>query len=212
MWNLYVYYNRMRLNKLGDDILINMKEKQVMLGITGTNGAGKGTVVEYLVKEKNFRHFSASGLITEEIIKREIPVNRDSMIAVGNDLREKYGSGYIAEELIRKAGESQDKTIIESIRTPGEVKKLKEKGGILLAVDADPKIRYQRILKRGSNKDLVSFEEFMEQEKKEMESNDPNKQNLLACRLMADYVLQNNTTIDELNGEIEKILIIIKNK
>lgn len=189
-----------------------MNEKQVMLGITGTNGAGKGTIVEFLVKEKGFRHFSASGLITEEIVRRGMPVNRDSMIVVANDLRAKYGSGYIAEELLRRAGESREDRIIESIRTLGEVEKLKAKGGILLAADAEQRTRYERNIKRGSNKDQVSFEEFAEQERREMESEDPNKQNLSACIKVADYVVQNNGTIQELNKKIEKILIIIKNK
>lgn len=189
-----------------------MNQKQVMLGITGTNGAGKGTVVEYLIKQKKFVHFSASGLITEEIEKRGLPVNRDSMIEVGNDLRAKNGAGYIAEELIRRASKNEGNSIIESIRTLGEVEKLREKGGILLAVDAEQKLRYERNLKRGGVKDDVSFGEFVEQERKEMESDDPNKQNLLACRKAADYVIQNNGSIEELNNEIEKLLIILKNK
>ena len=201
-----------KLKKFRDDILINMNEKQVMLGITGTNGAGKGTIVEFLVKVEGFKHFSASGLISEEIVKRGMSVDRDNMIVVANELRAQYGPGYIAEELLRRAGESQENRIIESIRTLGEVEKLRAKGGILLAVDADQKIRYERIIKRGSNKDRVSFEEFAEQEKREMESEDPNKQNLSACIKVADYVIQNNGTIEELNREIEKILIIIKNK
>lgn len=212
VWNLYVYYIRTRPNKLGDDILINMNKKQVMLGITGTNGAGKGTVVEFLVKEKAFKHFSATGLITEEIIKRNMPVNRDSMIIVGNDLRAEFGAGFIAGELIKRAEENDGNSIIESIRTLGEVEKLKEEGGIILAIDADQKIRYERNKKRGGEKDGVSFEEFAEQERREMESDDPNKQNLSACRKIADYLIENNGSVKELNLKIEEILKIIENK
>ena len=212
VWNLYVYYIRIKPKKLCGDILDNMNEKQVILGITGTNGAGKGTIVEYLVNNKSFRHFSATGLITEEIVKRNMTVNRDSMIVVGNDLRAKYGAGYIAGELIKRAEENKGNSIIESIRTLGEVEKLKEKGGILLAVDADQKVRYERNKKRGGEKDGVSFEEFIKQEKGEMESDDPNKQNLLACRKVADYLVENNGTVEELNKKIEEMLEIIINK
>ena len=183
-----------------------------MLGITGTNGAGKGTVVEYLIKEKGFKHFSATGLITEEIINRNMPVNRDTMILVGNDLRAEFGAGYIAEELIKRAEKNEGNSIIESIRTLGEVEKLKEKGGIILAIDADQKLRYERNKKRGGEKDGVIFEEFAEQERREMESEDPNKQNLLACRKEADYLIENNGSVEELNKKIEEILKIIDNK
>ena len=188
-----------------------MKEIKLIVGITGTNGAGKGTVVDYLVKEKGFKHFSASGLITQEIIKRNLPVNRDNMIIVGNDLRAKNGAGYIAEELIRRASSNNSNSIIESIRTLGEVDKLRERGGMLLAVDADQKLRYKRIVLRGEEKDKVSFEQFVAQEKKEMESDDPNKQNLQACKKVADYLIENNGTIEELNKEIEKLLVKINN-
>lgn len=212
MWNLYVDYNRLKPNRLGGVILGDMDTRRVVLGITGTNGAGKGTVVEYLVNKKNFSHFSASGLITEEIIRLNMPVNRDNMILVGNMLREKNGAGYIAEELIRRASKNEGNSIIESIRTIGEVDKLRERGGIILAVDADQRVRYERNLVRGGVKDKVTFEEFVEQEKREMESSDPNKQNLSACRKAADYVINNDGTVEELNNEIEKILLNIKNK
>ncbi len=187
-----------------------MPRKKIIIGITGTNGAGKGTVVDYLVKGKNFSHFSASGLIRDEIIKRKMPVNRDNMIIVGNDLRAKNGAGYIAEELIKRALNNKNNSVIESIRTLSEIDILRKKGGILLAVDADQELRYKRIFLRGGEKDRVTFEEFMDQEKREMESGDPNKQNLLVCIKVADYLIKNESTFEELNKEIEKLLVKIK--
>ena len=58
----------------------------LVIGITGTLGAGKGTMVEYLIKEKGFNHFSVRQFLLEEIRKRNLPENRDSMVVVANEL------------------------------------------------------------------------------------------------------------------------------
>ena len=182
----------------------------IIIGITGTLGAGKGTVVDYLVKNKNFKHFSARNLLIEEIEKRGMENNRDSMVAVANDLREKFGSGYIAEELFNRALSSKDNAVIESLRTVGEIETLRKKGNFtLLAVDADPKIRYERVSTRGTSTDNISFERFLADEQREMVSIDPNKQNLSECIKKADFVIDNNGSLEELNGKIEKILQVI---
>ncbi len=183
----------------------------VIIGITGTLGAGKGTIVDFLVKNKGFKHFSARNLIVEEIEKRGMINNRDSMVVVANDLREKLGAGYVAEELFKRAEKSGENAVIESLRTVGEIETLRKKGKfVLLAVDAEPKIRYQRVSVRGTSTDNVSFEKFLADEKKEMESTDPNKQNLKKCIEMADFKIENNGTIEELNSKIEKIYEQIK--
>ena len=56
-----------------------------VIGITGTLGAGKGTIVDYLVQHKDFQHLSVRAFLIQEIQKRGMPVNRDSMVIVAND-------------------------------------------------------------------------------------------------------------------------------
>lgn len=183
----------------------------VVIGITGTIGAGKGTVVEYLVDRKNFKHFSARGFLTEEIERRGLENNRDNMVAVANELREKNSPSFVADELLKRALESGENCVLESLRTVGEIESLREKGNFtLLAVDADPKIRYQRILGRSSVTDNIGFEKFLSDEEREMDSDDPNKQNLRRCIEMADFKIENNGTVEELNSKLEEILKVIQ--
>lgn len=178
-----------------------------IIGITGTLGAGKGTVVSYLVEEKGFTHFSVRGYLAEELNRRGMPVNRDTLTAIGNSLRAKHGSSFITSELFKKAKEKQNNCVIESIRTPGEIEELRKNSGFfLLAVDADPRVRYKRIRSRNSETDQVSFQTFMQNEEREMHSNDLNKQNLARCIKQADYVINNNGNINGLHQNIEKFL------
>jgi len=178
-----------------------------IIGITGTLGAGKGTIVEYLAKEKGYQHFSVRQYLTEVMRSRGLEVNRDNMVVTANELRAKHSPSFIIEELYRQAEESGRDAVIESIRTPGEIDYLKGKGNFLLiAVDADPEIRYERIKSRGSSTDRVDYKKFLDDERREMNSTDPNSQNLQQCIARADIRLMNNGTIEQLIGSVEKQL------
>src|SRR5581483_2054805 len=149
----------------------------MIIGITGTLGAGKGTVVEYL-KTKHFKHYSVRDFLNKEIQKRGLESNRDTMLAVANDLRATKGPGYIAEQLVLEAQGNQGDAVIESIRSVGEAEHLKQHGAQLWAVDADLRTRYERIVKRMSETDKVSFEKFAQDEQAEFANEDPSKPNL----------------------------------
>lgn len=178
-----------------------------IIGITGTLGAGKGTVVDYLVNNLGFKHYSVRSYLIDKIKKNRLPVNRDTMTEEANKLRASHSSAYIIEQLYKKAVEDCGNAIIESIRTPGEVDFLKKQGEFyLIAVDADPKIRYDRITLRATETDNISFDTFMSNEKREFTTSDPNKQNLNRCIEMADLVIQNNGDITELHKQLKKNL------
>ena len=179
----------------------------IVIGITGTLGAGKGTIVDYLVNEKGFEHFSVREFISEEIKHQGMPVNRDSMVLVANGLRAAHSPSYIVDCLFDKAVLTGKNCVIESIRTPGEVESLKKRGNFkLIAVDARPELRYKRILLRNSETDQVSFKTFQEDEMREMDLGDPNKQNLRRCIEMADYVFNNDSSINVLIQKVAEML------
>ena len=179
----------------------------IVIGITGTLGAGKGTLVNFLCKEMGYLHFSVRALVTEHILDRGMEVNRDSMVVVANELREQHSPSYLVEVLYERARRSGRNCVIESIRTPGEVEALRRKGHFyLFAVDARPELRYQRIRRRNSETDHITYEIFLENEAREMASEDPNKQNLQKCISMADHLFMNNKTISHLYEDLITVL------
>ena len=179
----------------------------IIIGITGTLGAGKGTMVDYLVQKRGFAHFSVRSYLQREMKKRNMPNNRDSMTSLANELRAKYSPSYITDELYKEAIESGEHCIIESIRTPGEIDSLQQKGSFFLfAVDAQAQVRYNRIKLRASATDDISFDTFKSNEAREMNNEDPNKQNLKKCIAMADYRFDNNGSLEQLQQKTELVI------
>lgn len=182
----------------------------MLLGITGTDGAGKGTVVRYLVEHADFVHYSARAVIVEEIEQRGLPADRDHMRLIANDLRKLHGNDYVVAYYLKKfAADEPKNAVIESIRTLAESQTLKAAGGYLLAVDADPKVRYERIERRGSSSDHISYAEFLAQEQVEMNDPDPHGMQKAAVMAAADHTIYNNTTITDANATLAKWLTTV---
>jgi dCMP deaminase len=184
----------------------------IVIGITGTLGAGKGTIVEIL-KEKGFVHYSARDFLVKEIEKLGLEVNRDTMTLVANQRRKEEGADFIAKGLLSMAKQQDKNCIIESIRNIKEIDYLKKNSEfILFSIDADIKTRYKRIKLRKSETDKVDFKTFCENEQREMTSNDENKQNLSLCIQRADFAFDNNGSMEDLKKKVDDILDTILNK
>lgn len=177
----------------------------MIIGITGTIGAGKGTAVEYL-KTKGFVHYSVRELLLEEIEKRGMPPDRNSMNEVGNALRMTHGPSYLMEVAIRRASENGGDALIESVRAIGEAEFLRANGAFILAVDADRKLRYERIIARGASTDHVDFDTWIMQEERELAAIEPWDMNILGVMALADARIENDGTLEELHAKIEEVL------
>ena len=74
-------------------------------------------------------------------------------------------------------------------------------------MDADPKLRYERVVLRKSATDQVSFEKFVTDEAREMNNAEPHKQNLKECIQRSDYILKNDGTLEELHEQVNQMLL-----
>ncbi|MFC1649828.1 AAA family ATPase [Patescibacteria group bacterium] len=180
---------------------------QIIIGITGTNGSGKTSVVRYLANKHNFKHFSAGEYFANELRKLGKIVNRDNQINMANNLRKKHGPDFVAKTLGGMAINCGRNAVIESLRNSREVEGLRKlKNFHLIAVDANHETRYRRIVKRKSAKDRVSYDEFLTTEKREMRSDKTHEENMAKCIEMADFMIENNGTLDELHESVENII------
>jgi dephospho-CoA kinase len=183
-------------------LIAEMKKEIRLIGLTGTNGAGKGEVAAYFTK-KGYPYFSLSDLIREELQKAGKKESRNNLIKMGNQLREKYGPDILAKRIMNII---TSKAIIDSIRNPKEIEYLKKQEKfILLAVDAPPELRYERVKKRGREESASTLQEFIKKEAEEM-TNREKAQQLQSCMKMADYFITNDSSLEDLNKKLERLL------
>lgn len=134
-------------------------------------------------------------------------MTRDSLVQVANNLRHVHGPSYMAEMLFNEALKNGKDAIIESFRTPREVNYLRKNPEFfLLAIDADIRIRYERIKKRNLETDHVTFEKFKEDNEREMTSVDPYAQNIRACVELADAHIYNEECLESLYASVDQAL------
>lgn len=180
----------------------------IVIGITGTIGAGKDTVAEYLMNKHDFVHYSLSDILRDKAAARGFEATRDNLAQIGNEIRTQHGTGELARRLVEKVNQAGDeRVILTSIRTPGEVSILKKAWPRLymLAVDAPIELRYERISKRGKRADEVSFEQFKAQELREFATDGPGQQ-LGKTIDLADKTVNNDSSLDDLYKQVDEII------
>jgi dephospho-CoA kinase len=181
-----------------------------IIGIAGTNGSGKDTVATVL--EENYGYFvaSASKILEDELLKQGLPPERTNKGNLSAKWRREFGLDVIVNKAIDQAKSvGAQKLVVGSIRNPGESEKIHKLGGIIIWVDADPEIRYQRIQAndRGRIEDRKSFEEFMREEEMEMNhSGDEATLSSAEVKKTCDVFVENNGGKNELENQIKEKL------
>ena len=175
-----------------------------IIALTGTSGAGKGTIVDYLVSNHNYVHLSVRDKLIRVLDSRGIAANRMELICAANALRRQHSPSYIVEELLREADGKP--CVIESIRSIAEVHALRERGAIVIAVDAPQAVRFARIRERGGVTDGVTYEEFVDAERREWggPSDDEAGQSLSKCIGAADALFINALSKADMLAGVEE--------
>ena len=178
----------------------------MIIGLTGRNASGKGTVADFLV-ERGFTFYSLSDVIREELTTRGETTSRENLIRVGNELRGRGGPGALAHRILPKLSEDRH-FVIDSIRNPVEVEAFRHarKDFVMLCVEAAPEVRWERLHQRARPGDPTSFEQFVAMEARELKTDDERTQQLLATEALADHVVRNDGSPQELVDAMTTLL------
>ncbi len=179
-----------------------MRTRPRLVGLTGTNGAGKGECAAFL-RSRGLAYHSLSDILREELQERGLEATRDNLIRTGNELRERFGADILARRTMSKI---EGPTVIDSIRNTQEVEYFRRQDRfVLVSVVAPVEVRFERVAKRGRKESAANLEEFRRKEEEEM-SGGATAQQLAACMAMADRTIVNDGTLEELHRKLEDLL------
>ncbi len=173
------------------------------IGLAGTLSAGKDSLANALAERHQLLHMSTSDMI-RAMKRREFGDSPEALLVRNdpyiNQLRADRGPGFLVdavyEEWQAKREQYPGGVIASGIRAIGEAEAVHSKGGMIVFVDADPEIRYNRTQSRlrDANETGKTFDEFMATEQSEIgaDPSDKSVQNLLAMKEMSDSIIMNN--------------------
>ena len=150
-----------------------------------------------------FVAWSLSDVVREEATRRGLDHTRDNLIRVGVDLRSHHGPGALAQHVLPRL---KRRSVVDSIRNPGEVEVLRRLPRfLLLGIDAPQALRFERSIRRGRLGDGATLQEFAGKEERENSTTRAGQQ-LLATLALADVVIDNDGTIDDLRAGVRDAL------
>jgi dephospho-CoA kinase len=176
-----------------------------VIGVAGLNGTGKDEVLKYLKQKYNVPFVSVGDIVREIATSEGLPLTRENLDNVTSRYFQKYGQGYFLKQIVNKI-KNQNLPVygISGVRSPEDAAILRESFGqdlILISVYiSDPQVRFARIAARGSQRDQLTYEQFLRQ--------DEDSQKLFKIKdtlKLADISISNDGTLAELHDTIERL-------
>lgn len=169
------------------------------IGIVGALCAGKTTTARIL-ERNGFRVIRLSDILREKAEVRKLEPSEEALLSLGNEMRLKFGPAALMDEALNRAPEEQ--CAFDCILSREELERLRSEGGIVMGIEADPKTRYERAVKRqrenGLDEYYGSLQQFLEEEA--VAERLTQQQHLLLD--YTDVRIENNGTIEELSAAI----------
>jgi dephospho-CoA kinase len=177
---------------------------KIIIGLVGQVACGKEAVKKYIAKKYNTQDCRFSTPLRDVVKRLDIPESRENLQKISTILRAGFGEDLLAKVISLDASKLDSEiVIIDGVRRMADIKYLKDLPNFyLIKVDADPKIRYERMKARNENtgdKDKT-FEQFMTDQNNEAEKEIP------VVMDFAKIGINNNGTLEELYEKSDKII------
>ena len=146
----------------------------MIIAAVGKNASGKDYFLEFISKEFGVPLLSIGDVVRELAEVEGLEKTRENLHAVSQKYMGQYGQDFFPKRLIEKIKAlDSDVVLVSGIRPPSDVEAFKKEFGedfflVAIVVESD-RLRYERTRARGSARDNVTFEQFLELDKHEEE-------------------------------------------
>lgn len=197
-----------------------MNERVHIIGVTGTAGSGKDTVSDLLCELFDFHNMSTGDWVralTRHAYNLPSDFNpvRDQLYVVANFVRSIDPAFFVKMAIFQGEQQGFTRILISGLRSMGEADAVRAAGGVILAVDTDPRVRYDRIYARGRDSEAQkTFEAFMEQdalENKGLADTGPAR-GIQYIVEGADITIGNSGSMDDLKQELHDKVAPVLNR
>lgn len=181
---------------------------KIIFGFVGHIASGKDVSKKYLEKKYSANSYRFSTVLRDILNRLYLPIKRENLQNLSLALRTQFGSDTLARVIAEDIkNDEHEVVIVEGIRRVDDIIKLKDLPNFhLISLGANPKIRYERMIKRNENVGDAekTFEQFLADDQKEAEREIP------TVMAAAKYKIDNNGVFEELYKQIDKIVSEIK--
>lgn len=181
-----------------------MEKEKIVLGITGEIAGGKGTIAKYLMEKHSATSHRFSTALRDVANRMHLEETRENLQKISTIFRENFDDNILSRVIYEDVkNDDNNLIVIDGVRRMADIEFLKKLPGFkLVYVDAQMKIRYERITKRGENADdnAKTFEEFEKDHQREAELQ------IKDLKDKADVVIDNNGTFDDLYKQVDEIV------
>ena len=177
-----------------------------VVGTVGLNGSGKDALIRYLEGRCGLTVLSLGDVARELAHLEGVSSSRDKLHEISQKYMDKYGEDFFVKVLIEEIDNKfLEKVGVTGVRTPTDVAALRQHFGVdflLIHVKVDnPKLRFERLQKRGEARDPQNYEDFIDQEKTEKDLF-----HLHEAVQLANVTISNAGALEEFHQEIDQLL------
>jgi dephospho-CoA kinase len=175
------------------------------IGIVGETGSGKNIFCKKINDSLDSVSIISSSSVLREALQVFMPgskITKEDLQWMALVLFKRFGKNFLSQAVKRRMSESKKNIVVfDGMRMPADYKMIKEIGGKIIYITADPKTRWKRIQNRGEKKDdKSSYREFLRRERAATEISIPK------IGKKADFMIRNNYSLEDFSIKIMEVL------